>query len=145
MFKSLIRGILVSVVAASCPIAGSANEQLEAARVEAQRRADLCKATPEQSVTVRFVPTLTKPASEPATPEKEERVKELLRATGLPYDRQKNRVTYEFTLSLVRTKNVMTFAIKPGADSGAAQALRQCLTRFGEGVGIDFRIEVAAQ
>jgi hypothetical protein len=106
------------------------SDETKAAKVEFQRRAESCLTASTQSVSFKLVPKLSKPLSEPASPEEEARVKRLLESSGLTYDRAKNRVSYEFTLSLIRTKNAAVFSLKPQLPPESTGPIHECLRRL---------------
>ena len=106
------------------------SEETKAAKAEFQRRAESCLTASSQSVNFKLVPKLSKPISEPASPEEEARVKRLLESSGLTYDRVKNRASYEFTLSLIRTKNAAVFVLKPQLPPEAAAPIQECLKKL---------------
>lgn len=140
-----IAWILIVLVGALAAAPARADDRLAAAKAELQRLADQCKASPEQTIAVDLVATPGKPATEPATPEEEARVKSLLESANLPYDPKNHRASYEFTLSMIRTRNVLTFALQPAATPEAQAPVRNCLAKLAAEVGLEHQFVDAAR
>jgi hypothetical protein len=81
-----------------------------------------------------FVPG--KPATEPATAEEEERVKQVLAKAGMPYDRVNHQSTYIATLSMVRAKQHIRVKIAPATASPVLDATRKCIEELIEESGV---------
>jgi non-homologous end joining protein Ku len=113
------------------------SEALAAFQSEAQR----CKNSSTQQVTFELESVPGKPASEPATPEELERVKRLLAESGLPFDPKEHRATYEFTLALIRAKNVAVFRVTSADPKEDLSAARDCLAKLSSSVGLEYRYD----
>lgn len=132
--------LFIASLACTLPAAAADDEQAKAIE-EFRKHAQTCKASaadPAIGFELKTVPG--KPASEPATPEELERVKRLLAKSSLPFDTVNHRVTYEFTLALVRAKRVAAFTVTPG-DARRDETVRKCLTQLAADAGLESRFE----
>lgn len=128
--------LLLVALACTLPAVAADGEQAKAIK-EFRQHAQTCKASPTAPAIAFELKTVPgKPASEPATPEELERVKRLLAKSSLPFDTVNHRVTYEFTLALIRAKRVAAFKVAPG-DTGSEDKVRQCLTRLAADAGLE--------
>jgi len=90
-----------------------------------QQALDTCKSAYQ---TVSYEVLVVEGATgEPATADEDERVKEVLTKSNLPFDKLKNRATYEATLAMVRTKKHLLVTINPSAASAAFDKTRLCI------------------
>ena len=144
-FIRLAALLLLSALALHSPAIaqGQAQEsdETKAAKAEFQRRAESCLTSTNQSVSFKLVQKLSKPISEPASAEEEARVKRLLESSGLTYDRVKNRASYEFTLSLIRTKNAAVFKLKPQLPAETAAPIHECLKKLAAMADMESTVE----
>jgi hypothetical protein len=113
------------------------SEAIEGFRKEIQS----CKTSSDQVITFDLVAVSGKPASEPASPEELVRVKDLLEKSKLPYDPINHRATYEFTLALVRAKNMAVFKVTGTSNASDLSAVRDCLGQMASSGGLEFRFE----
>jgi hypothetical protein len=100
-----------------------------------------CKSAPTQEIGVETGDIPGKSVSEPATPEELARLKDLLAASGLPFDVKEHRATYEFALALVRVKKGVIFRLKSSDPTGNLAAVRTCLSKLANGIGLEHRFE----
>ena len=135
---ALMRSIVL-LVAALAPVAASAGEDRAEALAAFQGEAQKCTSSATQQVSVELETVPGKPASEPATPEELERVQRLLAASGLPFDLKDHRATFEFTLALVRAKNVAVFRVTSADPKEDLAAVRKCLVGLAGSGGLESR------
>jgi hypothetical protein len=72
----------------------------------------------------------------PATVDEEKRVKDVMAAAGMTFDRVKLRATFELALSLVRASGIIRFQIMPSDGSAGFDATKTCLTSLANGIGM---------
>lgn len=133
---------LLLMTSLACTLPAQANDD-QAKAVEAFRKeAQTCKAAPAQpDIGFELKPIAGKTAAEqPATPEELERVKRLLTQANMPFDTVNHRVSFEFTLALVRVKKVASFKL-PEGDAKQAASMRDCLKKLATEVGLESRFE----
>jgi hypothetical protein len=100
-----------------------------------------CKTSPDQEISFELVKVPGKPPSEPASPEELIRVKDLLEKSKIPYDPVNHKASYEFTLALIRVKNVAVFKVSSSKKEANLSSVRECLADLSSSGGLEYRFE----
>jgi hypothetical protein len=102
---------------------------------EDKKAIDSCK-SPAQQVTYIVATSRPKAPDAPATADEEKRVRDVMAAAGMTFDRVKQRATFELALDLVRANGVIRFQIMPNDSSDGFDATKSCLTSLANGIGM---------
>jgi hypothetical protein len=102
---------------------------------ENQKAIDSCK-SPAQQVTYVVAASHPKAVNAPATADEEKRVKDVMAAAGMVFDRVKLRATFELALDLVRASGVIRFQIVPNDGSAGFDSTKNCLAGLANGIGM---------
>jgi hypothetical protein len=139
----------------ACLLMGMACSTVQAASFgvtsEEDRKAiDQCK-SPAQVITYVVGASAPKAVDAPATAEEDDRVRAVMKAAGMTYDRVNRRGTFEFVLGLVRANGVIRFHIgstdtQANSDAQASgnsvlfDDTKSCLTNLAHeiGMGVEF-------
>ena len=123
----LLTGLACFTTANAASLGGSAEEN--------QRAIDSCK-SPAQQVTYVLAAGHPKSANAPVTADEEKRVKDVMAAAGMVFDRVKLRATFELALDLVRASGVIRFQIVPNDGSAGFDSTKNCLAGLANGIGM---------
>lgn len=122
-----LAGLTCFATAQAGSLGGSAEEN--------QKAIDSCK-LPAQQVSYVVARSQPKAPDAPATVDEEKRVKDVMAAAGMTFDRVKLRATFELALSLVRASGIIRFQIMPSDGSAGFDATKTCLTSLANGIGM---------
>jgi hypothetical protein len=127
--------IAVYVLGVLACASATAQDLDEATRAALQQAADQCRASPQQTISFRLVYVQGKPASEPATPEEEEKMREVLKVSDLKSYRPNHQATYLATLAMLRTRSALSFSVTPQGDAASQSSVRACLSKLATDAG----------
>jgi hypothetical protein len=102
---------------------------------ENQKAIDSCK-SPAQQVTYVLAASHPKAVNAPVTADEEKRVKDVMAAAGMVFDRVKLRATFELALDLVRANGIIRFQIMPNDGSAGFDSTKNCLAGLANGIGM---------
>jgi hypothetical protein len=102
---------------------------------ENQKAIDSCKSSAQQ-VTYVLATSPHKAVNEPATADEEKRIKDVMAAAGMVFDRVKLRATFELALDLVRASGIIRFQIVPNDGSAGFDSTKNCLAGLANGIGM---------
>jgi hypothetical protein len=136
---SLIRTVCL-LMCTMASVAALADDERAEALAAFQGEAQHCKSSATQQVSVELESVPGKsPSEEPASPEELARVKSLLAQSGLPFDLEDHRATFEFTLALIRAKNSAVFHVSSTDPKEDLAAVRDCLAKLSSSGGLAYR------
>jgi hypothetical protein len=136
----LLKGVLLAgLVFATTAHAGSLGGTAE----ENKQAIDACK-LPAQQVT--YVVDASRPIAPdaPATADEEKRVRNVMAAAGVVYDRVNRRAIFEMVLGLVRANGIIRFQILPSDGSVEFDNTKNCLTGLANDIGVAAEFESIA-
>jgi hypothetical protein len=81
----------------------------------------------------------------PVTADEEKRVKDVMAAAGMVFDRVKLRATFELALDLVRASGIIRFQIVPNDGSDGFDTTKNCLAGLANGIGMAAEFVTAAE
>jgi hypothetical protein len=102
---------------------------------ENKKAIDSCK-SPAQQVTYVVAASRPKAVNAPATADEEKRVRDVMAAAGMVFDRVKLRASFELALDLVRASGVIRFQIVPNDGSAGFDSTKNCLAGLANGIGM---------
>jgi hypothetical protein len=127
----LFRGVALTGIACfSAAHAGSLGGTAE----ENRAAIDACK-LPAQQVSYVVASSRPKAIDAPATADEDQRVRSVMAAAGVTYDRVNRRAAFEMVLDLVRANGVIRFQILPNDGSTEYATTKNCLAGLANDIG----------